>query len=160
MPAGHVVYERVVVWNYVRPSAWLCFDNQCTKEHRRYYCTRVISYRTARRPGGHVGVGEVVLETCFHFSNKKFVEFFSFWRFFCSKAWLRKQKVANYQVLCSIVEIYAFFFWYFCVPCTETGTGYITVPLSPAEGPLAQRLRILRYQVPVPGQVPYEYILY
>ena len=60
---------------------------------------------------------------------------------FCSKAWLRKQKVANYQVLCSIVEIYAFFFWYFCVPCTETGTGYITIPLSPAEGPLAQRLR-------------------
>ena len=70
----------------------MCFDNQCTKEHRRYYCTRVISYRTARRPGGHVGVGEVVLETCFHFSNKKFVEFFSFLGDFLLKSVTPKTK--------------------------------------------------------------------
>ena len=76
----------------MRPSAWLCFDNQCTKEHRRYYCTRVISYRTARRPGGHVGVGEVVLETCFHFSNKKFVEFFSSFGEFLLKSVTPKTK--------------------------------------------------------------------
>ena len=68
---------------------------------------------------------------------------FFFLEFLLKSVRLRKQKVANYQVLCSIVKIYAFFFWYFCVPCTETGTGYITVPLSPAEGPLAQRLRYI-----------------
>ena len=43
--------------------------------------------------------------------------FFSFWSF-CSKAWLRKQKVANDQVLCSVVEIVRLFFWYFCVLCS------------------------------------------
>ena len=73
--------------------------------------------------------------------QQKICGIFFFLEFLLKSVRLRKQKVANYQVLCSIVEIYAFFFWYFCVPCTETGTGYITVPLSPAEGPLAQRLR-------------------
>ena len=45
------------------------FETMCA---RRHDCA----------PGGHVGVGEVVLETCFHFSNKKFVEFWNLWNFF------------------------------------------------------------------------------